>query len=83
MIIPISKDIDMMALGNWLAENVGPVWHRNTRATPAVPLHTPYSKGRLWVIDNYWYKGRWQFVLEIDFRKIKPHARTELLLRWG
>ena len=83
MIIPISKDIDMMALGNWLAENVGPIWHRATRDTPSTPLHTPYSKGRRWVIDRIWYKGQWQLVIEVDLRTIKPHARTDLLLRWG
>ena len=83
MIIPLREDIDMMALGDWLAENVGPIWHRNTIATPTQLIHTPYSKGRRWVIERIWHKGKWQLVLEVDFRKIKPCARTDLLLRWG
>jgi hypothetical protein len=82
----LRKDADMIALGDWLELNVGPIWMRlgEGNATPTRPIHTPLSKGRRWVIEYDFAKKRQ--VLVLDGRKLKPRAgilRTELLLRFS
>jgi hypothetical protein len=86
MKIVLNKNVDMLALGDWLVANVGPIWMRIgiSNVTPTRPIYTPLSRGRRWVIEYDFDKKRQ--VLELDGRKLKPHAsilRTELLLRFS
>lgn len=82
----LRKDADMIALGDWLELNVGPIWMRlgPGNVTPTKLLDTPLSRGRLWLVDYDFDKRK--HVLVLDGRKLKPRAgvlRTELLLRFS
>lgn len=84
MRVVLSDSVDMQELGDWLELNVGPVWLRATTATPTVPKGTPFSKGRLWVIE-YDFDTR-KYCLLLDGRRLKPRSsfiRTELLLKFS
>ena len=79
----------MIALGDWLIENIGPVWMR-VMGNPMLPEGTPLSTGRLWVIDVDYdkcrktkdYKNK-SYYIEVDMRRIKSTVRADLLLKWS
>lgn len=81
MNIPLSKNVDMIALGNWLEQHVGPIYARTQNNMLGRPANTPLSTGALWVIDSI--NDRKRLELTIDLRKLKPSLRTELILRFS
>ena len=78
----LAKDVDLIALGEWLEENVGPVllYIPSHLSTPTIPIGAPISKSRQWVFDMDFRKN--EMTLEIDGRILKPGARVEFLLKF-
>lgn len=82
MKIALSDQVDLFALGEWLERNVGAIleYLPANLATPYKPVGTPISLGRRWVIEFDFSIDK--LVLEVDGRKVKPQARTELILKF-
>lgn len=82
MKIALNRNVDMIELGNWLKEHVGPIWMITSAdmVTPYRPINTPLSQGRQWVVDFNFKTNR--LTLELDGRKIKPQTRTALILKF-
>lgn len=83
MIITLRKNVDLYELGDWLELNVGPINIRVPEGMGSLsrPVGTPLAKGRKWVIDSSVLHNTVK--IEIDFRTIKPTARSELILRFA